>query len=489
LAAKNIDRIQNFTKNCVEHHDLCRSSQTGFVPTRVIDVRGDSDNIKFSRAPAGSRYTALSYCWGLPRKGFEDYKTLPSNFHGRFWRFSLKLQPPAIQDAVAVTRALGIHYLWVDVLCIIQGDKDDWFREGRQMEKVYENAFITIAAIATDSVWQSFLDRPSTCTSVGFAGTNGAVGEHVNTLTFRYPFCKDNSRFMLDAPWTQRAWCMQEQALSTRTLHFTKQFFYLECLYAHEMEIQTHGPPTRNLKPWHKHGESKERVDFNRIHRDWYSIVEQYTTRKITYDSDRIIAIAGLANRVSRVLPGDKYLKGLWLNDISRGILWTPDSQFQPKARSEGMPSWTWVSYPAAVLYDAIDINDDDEERPRSMCSAHVSSNEDKLILLGKCLQLRDLFPDESVVPEEYEVDTGRSEPNAWKLWIDIRGEVVKPSMAVAFAVRTTAFEVSGLLLDRFCDKDLPGEATYCRKGYFELSHEEGQSLFEEINEGQVSIV
>jgi hypothetical protein len=227
------------------------------------------------------------------------------------------------------------------------------------------------------------------------------------------------------------------------------------------------------------------------MYKDWYSFVEQYTTRKISYESDRIIAISGLANRLARELGADRYLNGLYLHDLARGILWTPDSQYQPMSRTTGLPSWSWASYPAAVLYDAIGTDDDgdEEERPKSMCSALASSTDTKLVLSGKCLMLRDLFPDEDVVPAAHEVDTGGTDCDAWKYWPDIRSEKVSTTKAVAFAVRTTAYEVSGLLLEEVCDASLIDTATYCRKGYFELSHEEGPSLFLLETEQEVVLV
>src|SRR5690606_1224898 len=44
--------------------------------------------------------------------------------------------------------ALGIPYLWIDSLCIIQDDKPDWNREAEHMADVYGNATVTFSADA-----------------------------------------------------------------------------------------------------------------------------------------------------------------------------------------------------------------------------------------------------------------------------------------------------------------------------------------------------
>jgi hypothetical protein len=51
--------------------------------------------------------------------------------------------PPTIRDAVIVTRRLGVQYLWIVSLCIVQDDLDDWSAESTKMGDVYENGYAT----------------------------------------------------------------------------------------------------------------------------------------------------------------------------------------------------------------------------------------------------------------------------------------------------------------------------------------------------------
>ncbi|TVY55546.1 hypothetical protein LCER1_G002742 [Lachnellula cervina] len=68
--------------------------------------------------------------------------------------------PPSFRDAVIVTRELGIRYLWIDSLCIVQDDLDDWRKESAQMDRIYGMSFLTIiAAGASHSQGGCFVPR------------------------------------------------------------------------------------------------------------------------------------------------------------------------------------------------------------------------------------------------------------------------------------------------------------------------------------------
>jgi hypothetical protein len=54
--------------------------------------------------------------------------------------------PKSFQDAVTVTRGLGLRYLWIDALCIAQDDKSDWELESGNMAAIYRNVYLVIGA-------------------------------------------------------------------------------------------------------------------------------------------------------------------------------------------------------------------------------------------------------------------------------------------------------------------------------------------------------
>lgn len=109
-------------------------------------------HVKFNRSVAFADYLALSYCWG---KSNEQSKTTLKNFHQHLHKVNVDKLSQTIQDAIDISRALGIRFLYVDALCIIQPEDRnqlDWETESRRMGDYYRRATCTIAAMAaTDS--------------------------------------------------------------------------------------------------------------------------------------------------------------------------------------------------------------------------------------------------------------------------------------------------------------------------------------------------
>ena len=89
-----------------------------------------------------AHYTTLSHCWGKKRIVTTTKATLGQR--------KLEVQWPRLsrtfQDAINITRALGIRYIWIDSLCIIQDDKEDWERESAKMAEIYSCSYLNLAA-------------------------------------------------------------------------------------------------------------------------------------------------------------------------------------------------------------------------------------------------------------------------------------------------------------------------------------------------------
>jgi hypothetical protein len=129
--------------------------------------------------------------------------------------------PSTFQHAVHITRSLGIKYLWIDSLCIIQGDPEDWAHESGLMEQVFSSAYATIAATRASGTHDGFLHPRSARRAVTMTRDNG-----------QYYVCEAIDNFLQDvdhADLNNRAWVLQERALSRRTIHFTKRQTYWEC--------------------------------------------------------------------------------------------------------------------------------------------------------------------------------------------------------------------------------------------------------------------
>lgn len=146
-----MEQIRAWVLKCRQTHADCRLGvgvheidDNSELPARVIDVRIEGeDPFLFVTDGECARFVALSHCWG----GHGNVMTTRSNYKAQQQGIRFESLPKTFQDAVRVTRELGIAYLWVDSLCIIQDDEQDWIKEAKLMGRIYERAFCTIAAV------------------------------------------------------------------------------------------------------------------------------------------------------------------------------------------------------------------------------------------------------------------------------------------------------------------------------------------------------
>ena len=193
------------------------------LPTRVIDV-GDYTNPRLRLLDGDDRtgrYIALSHCWG---KFDESHKvcTYRHNIQELRQHIDYDSLPKTFQDAVRVTWALNIRYLWIDSICIIQDDGEDWEAESGRMEDVFSLAYCILAASSAKSSTDGFLRNrePRQCLTI-----------HTPKCGTIY-ICKAIDNFHLDVEQgelNKRGWVLQERALSHRTIHFTSTQVYWEC--------------------------------------------------------------------------------------------------------------------------------------------------------------------------------------------------------------------------------------------------------------------
>src|ERR1700678_2585285 len=102
-------------RECELHHSNCIKTSDSILPARVIDVGSSTDSfvrLRISQHLEEGEYSALSYCWGGP----QQYVTTNSNIEAMKAGIPFYALPFTIQDAVSVTRDLGLRYLWVDTL-------------------------------------------------------------------------------------------------------------------------------------------------------------------------------------------------------------------------------------------------------------------------------------------------------------------------------------------------------------------------------------
>ncbi|KAK8093522.1 hypothetical protein PG997_000207 [Apiospora hydei] len=149
---------------CDHHHEGCypwmRAEELPYMPTRVIDVGTLSKPVvrlvETSDMKTRARYVALSHCWGQLTDA-EKFCTTRSTLNANKTHIPLDRLPKNFRDAVAVAREIGAQYLWIDSICIIQGDEADWKAEAQKMKDVFSSAYCTLAASSAESSIVGFL--------------------------------------------------------------------------------------------------------------------------------------------------------------------------------------------------------------------------------------------------------------------------------------------------------------------------------------------
>ncbi|XTI86414.1 heterokaryon incompatibility protein-domain-containing protein [Cenococcum geophilum] len=306
-----IPLVKGWLRTCQQNHPECTKRRTE-LPSRVIDV-GDrpGEELSLCVTKHGSApYIALSHCWGGP----ELPKTTRENYASRQKVILLKELPRSFQDAVHVTRGLGFRYLWIDSLCVIQGDKDDWEVESSRMAQVYNDAVLVIGADQAKDSTQGFLFTGRYCPNKDGTWSN------VHSRQFKL-LHRDLCRV---SPLATRGWTLQEQFLSRRMVHFVGRELVWECrtaAWCECMEIDN-----MQKDDMDRSGETlgqKHRLesDLSKDKGLWHSMIQQYHARDLTYPSDFLSALSGIATYLQQQYSAGKYCAGLWGPSLGE-LLW-----------------------------------------------------------------------------------------------------------------------------------------------------------------------
>ncbi|OAL26374.1 hypothetical protein AYO22_04292 [Fonsecaea multimorphosa] len=388
----------SWLKSCMHTHFPCRHFAPNFpnLPTRVIDI-GPSDRstpprLHVSTAGQKGWYLTLSHRWGTSNhcrttksRVLEFEHAIPQNELSK-----------TFLDAMDITRRLGFRYLWIDSLCIIQDDESDWQTEAAKMGDVYRQGFLNLAAVDSDEPGffrdrDGALKRPC---KLDIKVPDGVLPLNNGDIIHALPRQKLGPKKLSQAyrgPLDSRGWVLQEYMLARRTLNFGKKMIYWDCLTmlaseptpdgakTGEIGINDDGDFVQRFKAGIsgelrglKEPLSRDSQAFSRI---WFLAVEAYTRRKLTFEKDRLTAIAGLAIEYQKVT-GDVYLAGLWKRHLLDGLLWSVWARGCPTVGNTvaqkgdhgpygerftnfQAPSWSWASVSGYIRYIEIYERDD----------------------------------------------------------------------------------------------------------------------------------
>lgn len=379
--------VQHWIRGCVDTHPDCvkktRHSSKRY-PKRLLAIgssgRDDTCIIETEQMATSLNqpYVALSHCWGSSQHLLSKRETINT------WKQKIpwaKL-PKTFCDAIIISRHLGIEYLWIDSLCVIQDDTRDWELEAANMGEIYSNAFLVIAASSSvDGDGGCFLERPKYFVIEGEDERHEMFHTYVRHYRRHALFGWDTKHGLErgdqsttkdeepNFPLFGRAWCFQERLLGTRVLHYTDKEIIFECLTLTNCEcgaltnfkgdpalklrrtisnlpVQTSAElEATELEYWG--GRKARRKD---VFRTWRDLVAAYTRRSLTYSTDVLPALSGLAERWSSKTESE-YLGGLWRKDLLRDLLWVSTTPEQDRELPYLAPTWSWASIQRAVQW------------------------------------------------------------------------------------------------------------------------------------------
>ncbi|EKG19963.1 Heterokaryon incompatibility [Macrophomina phaseolina MS6] len=304
---------------------------------KVIDLQ----RLCISSLPKGAAFAALSYVWGAPSASDKTFETTTANVRRLEEEGGLgdELIPQTIRDAMTVAAGVGLRYLWVDRLCIVQDDQDTKPGQLVAMGRIYQHALLTIVAAAGDDA------------HYGLAGisrsrdTNPFNAGRFHGFKFVEVLPQLHKTILPATRWGQRGWTFQEGVCSTRILFFTdvglfaeqrtdtgQRFWTSEAFAEQDQQVRLHG--------YHK----------------W---VERYTKRSLTYPTDILWAFLGLFDH----MPSTEALEqryGLPVSQFDLAILWKQINGDAPRRASSGtdiFPSWSWTSSTGEISYDEKELD------------------------------------------------------------------------------------------------------------------------------------
>lgn len=412
-----LEQITMTINECIFSHRLCRPSANPARPNRLVEVPvEDGQPVRIVLASPEAEYAALSHCWGTePLKRLLKQDVADASTTDGVVTFAWAHLPASFRDACVVARGLFVQHLWIDSLCIVQDDGDDWRREAAKMGAIYEAAYVTIAATDAPASAHGFLFPRFTETSFTAADDDD---RHVRFAVREYNLAHSNGRMPhygdtpehpwllrandLEARWRnplqQRGWCFQERLMARRVLHVKRYEAVLECGEGYRCECsgmkamagrgvkallglmmqETLTAPERYraerlrdaMAREHERGTGRaaaERLATGadaRLMQAWEMVVELYSRTAFTHRDDVLPALGALARVFQAARPEWTYVGGLWQEQLRRGLLWVPlspresrDGAMGVRTNSHGQgsghlaPSFSWAARTGRVRY------------------------------------------------------------------------------------------------------------------------------------------
>ncbi|SPN96538.1 uncharacterized protein DNG_00063 [Cephalotrichum gorgonifer] len=360
LSPKTVGIIQEWIQTSRAKDGMSDSPN---LPRRVLRVgSSESDPVCLYEPESAERgeYAALSYCWG---RGSQQITTTRANHAAHTAALPSSL-PRTIADAVSVCRKIGLPYLWVDALCIIQDDTDDKLTQISRMGIIYKNATVTVLAACAAGVNEGFLATQTPeidgDTEPLWLPIYRGPSEVPGRAFIRMQDGEDGRVYASEEPLFWRAWTFQELLLAPRALVFdSRQIVFKTAGGAFRSVAETHldfQMECLDFPPAIHAAEGTPEAHDGSQCRIWSTVIHEYSGRDLTFFGDRLPALAGIVSELARVWD-DVYVAGLWRRCLVRHLAWVRRFPWPERALFQelggdgrvGAPSWSWATVPYAV--------------------------------------------------------------------------------------------------------------------------------------------
>ncbi|KXJ93537.1 heterokaryon incompatibility protein-domain-containing protein [Microdochium bolleyi] len=387
--------IKSWLSDCERNHEHCRRLPVDslVLPKRLVRIDPqDEGGLRLvlasdERRHGDIRYAALSHCWGthLPvRTTTANLAQMGCSIPPMDDNTTAEL-PRTFREAIGVCRHVGLGYIWIDSLCIVQDDPEEWRVEAARMKDVYSNAWLTIAASSAESSakgcfvsWSPDEDKVKDRGIYRITRFDTVVDvsnsvEKVDSdpllpgqkFTVRV-YKQDLGRRSANTALSERGWALQEQVLSRRVVHCTWPELHWQCSSAYQTEagisLPRHSSDDKHIRlisephstndPTHNgsmRGQQQHRDPAAAaMHDSWCQWMEHYSTRDFSFQRDQLTALAGMVQQTAENT-GYTHILGCWEETICTDLAWCGDRNcFTPAQRQAnvlpGIPSWSWIS-------------------------------------------------------------------------------------------------------------------------------------------------
>lgn len=372
---------------------------------RFVDVKRNSITELQAIDLSQATYAALSYTWGNAKQ----VKLELDNEGDLQLEHALEHEPlpQTIRDAIYVARELQIDYLWVDALCVRQGqqigDKEDRTYQLSNMGRIYQQAFLTIIAASgvdanaglsgirrgsrRDQRVVEVIPRDDNSLGMALVTTCDIPPVWINGKENSAPWL---SCEITSSNWNSRGWTFQERALSHRCLIFAQEQVYWVCDGAILCEESRYEPPEVYEKPesamplrielfnfastlaWKTIDGPIARATFDEgsVWNRFKIAAETFSRRNFGIQADVHPAFQGIADTLERMY-GETFLWGHPRSRFESSLTWqhtkfrkevvhrrieTSFGKMASRDHQDILPSWSWMGWigsPTIWIHDS----------------------------------------------------------------------------------------------------------------------------------------